>query len=224
MYGIYAELKVYLVEATAERSLSETFAGRIAKHLQQEVESLTTRDFLTKIQGVLQQAGMKRVIWVKKSDDTIYFVDQENKEDWNQVFESALNASHSEETEEWWILTTGGNEDFKLRQEVTFKEKHSLASPSMGLVIRALPVEWALQPGEAFGSWMQRLQQTLRDKDAVQAEETQVRPKIERYLQDYQQLLREAFATRDISQSLTINLSGINLESFRENYSVDQGS
>jgi|GEM_PF-6568552 len=224
MYGIYAELNVYLVEASDGKPLSETFAGRIAKHLQQEVESLTTRDFLTRIQGVLQQAGMKQVIWLKKNDATIYAFDQENKEDWSQVFESALSGSSSKETDEWWVLTTGANEDFKLRQEVTFKERHSLASPSMTLVIRALPEEWALQAREGFGSWMQRLQQTLRDKDAVEAEEIRIRPKIDRYLQDYQQLLKDTFSVRDFSQTLRINLSGIDTKSFSANYFVDQPS
>ncbi|HUK75402.1 MAG TPA: hypothetical protein VLU99_06375 [Nitrososphaerales archaeon] len=224
MYGIYAELNVYLVKASDGKPTSETFASRIARHIQREVESLTTRDFLTKIQGVLQQVGMKRVIMMSKNDFNIYSFAQENKEDWNQVFESALSGSSSEETDEWWILTTGGNESFKFRQEVTFTEKHTLASPSMKLVIRALPEEWALQSGEGFGQWMQRLQQTLRDKGAVEAEEIRVRPKIERYLQDYQQLLKDTFSPGDLSQTLRINLSGIDLKSFSANYSVDQPS
>jgi len=222
MYGILAELKIYLVEGLQAKEPSATFIGRIEKHIEREVESLTGRDFLTNIQRALQQAGMKRVIMMSKNDVNIYAYDQENKVDWSEAFETALKQSSAKGTDEWWVLVSGSNEEFKFRQDVTFKERHSLAAPSMTLVIRALPEEWALQSGEDFGSWMQRLQQTLRDKESVKAEEIRIRPKIEKYLQDYQQLLKGAFAVRDFSQSLRINLSGIDLKSFKENYSVDQ--
>jgi hypothetical protein len=82
----------------------------------------------------------------------------------------------------------------------------------------------ALQPGENFDSWIHRLQLALSDKDGLKEEEIRIRPRIEKYLQDYQQLLKGAFAVRDLSQSLRINLSGIDLESFGENYSIDQAS
>jgi hypothetical protein len=71
---------------------------------------------------------------------------------------------------------------------------------------------------------MQRLQAAMRDKEGVKRQETSVRPRVEKYLQDYQQLLRETFSVRDLSQSLRIDLSGIELEAFKENYPIDQGS
>jgi hypothetical protein len=218
-----AEFKVYLARESDAKEPPAGFVGKIAEHLEQEVESLTATDFLSKIQGVLQQAGMKRVIMTNRNDVATYAYDKENQKDWSEVFEAALKEeSLAKGTAEWWVLVSGWNEEFKFRQDVTFKERHSLAAPSMTLVIRALPVEWAMQPGEDFGSWMQRLRLTLSDKEGVKQEELRIQPKIEKYLQEYQQLLKAAFAVRDISQSLRINLSGILLESFRENYSTEQ--
>jgi hypothetical protein len=71
---------------------------------------------------------------------------------------------------------------------------------------------------------MLRLQQTLRDKERVQTEEIRIRPRIEKYLQEYQQLLKAVFSVKEFSQTLRINLSGIDLESFRENYFAEQAS
>jgi hypothetical protein len=224
MYGIFAELKVYLVEESGAKGPPTTFVGRIERHVEQEVESLTASDFLSRIQGVLQQAGMKRVIMMNKNDVTTYAYDQENQEDWGDAFKAALKEEGSSKgNDEWWIVVSGGNEEFKFRQAITFKEKHTLAAPSMALEIRALPAELALQSGENFDLWMQRLGLALRDKDGLKAEEIRIRPRIEKYLQDYQQLLKAAFAVREFSQSLTISLSGIDLKSFAENYYVEQG-
>jgi hypothetical protein len=225
MYGIFAELKVYLVEESDAKGPPATFVGRIERHLEREVEGLTTNDFLSKIQGVLQQAGMKRVIMMNKNDVVTYAYDQENPKDWAEVFSAALKEGGSSKgLDEWWVLVSGWNEEFKFRQDITFKEKHTFAAPSMTLEIRALPAELALQPGENFDSWIHRLQLALSDKDGLKEEEIRIRPRIEKYLQDYQQLLKGAFAVRDLSQSLRINLSGIDLESFGENYSIDQAS
>jgi hypothetical protein len=225
MYGIFAEIKVHLVEESDAKGLSTTFFGRIEEHLEREVERLAANDFLSKIQGVLQQAGMKRVITMNKNDFTTYAYNRQNQEDWGEVFNAALKEEGSSKgTDEWWIVVSGWTEEFKFRQDITFKAKHTLAAPSMTLVIRALPAEWALQSGENFDSWMQRLKLAVRDKDGLKAEEIRIRPRIEKYLQDYQQLLKGMFAVRDFEQSLRINLSGIDLESFRENYSIEQGS
>jgi hypothetical protein len=49
--------------------------------------------------------------------------------------------SSSEGTDEWWVLVTGSNQDFKFRQDITFREKHSLAAPSMTVAVRALPAD-----------------------------------------------------------------------------------
>jgi hypothetical protein len=140
MYGIFAELKVYLVEESDAKGPPATFVGRIERHLEREVEGLTTNDFLSKIQGVLQQAGMKRVIMMNKNDVVTYAYDQENPKDWAEVFSAALKEGGSSKgLDEWWVLVSGWNEEFKFRQDITFKEKHTFAAPSMTLEIRAFP-------------------------------------------------------------------------------------
>lgn len=223
MYGIFAELKVYLVEESDTKEPPATFVGRIERHIEREVESLTTKDFLMKIQGALKQARMNRVITMNKNDVNSYIADLDEQGYWDEPFEAALKEGNSSKgVDEWWILVSGWNEEFKFRQDVTFKEKHSLAAPSMTLVIRALPAEWAIKSGEDFGSWKQRLRLTLQDKKGVKAEENLMLPKIEKYLQDYQKLLKEVFAVRDFSQSLRINLSGTDLESVGLNHSPEQ--
>jgi hypothetical protein len=225
MYGIFAEIKVYLVKESDAKEPSTTLVGRIEKHLEQEVERLASSEFLSKIQGVLQQAGMKRVITINKNDVTTYSYDSKNREDWDEVFEAALkDESSSKGIDEWWIVVSGWTEEFRFRQTITFKAKHTLAAPSMTLEIRALPAEWALQSGENFDSWMERLKLAVGDKDGSKSEEIRVQPRIEKYLQDYQLLLKGVFAVRDLSQNLRINLSGIDMESFRENYDIEQCS
>ena len=72
MYGIYAELGVYLVEESGAKVPADTLVGRLEKHIEREVESLTAGEFLARIQGVAAQAGMKHVIGVEKDDVTIY--------------------------------------------------------------------------------------------------------------------------------------------------------
>ena len=94
----------------------------------------------------------------------------------------------------------------------------------MTLVVRALPAEWGKRPDEDFAAWMSRLRSVLANKQAVKDEENQVRPKIEKYLEDYKQLLRGAFAVRDFSKDLRINLSQIDPESFERNYSAEQST
>jgi hypothetical protein len=225
MYGVFAQLGIYLVEESDAKKHPNSIIGRVEKHIEREVESLKASDFLTIIREALPQAGMKRVIVVIKNDVNIYAFDQESQKDgWGDAFKAALKESSSKGTTELWVLMSGSNQEFKFRQDITFKEKHTLAAPSMTIVIRALPAEWALQSGEDFNSWMQRLQLTLRDKEGVREEEIRIKPRIEKYLQDYQQLLKGVFAVRDFSQTLRINLSGIDLESFGGNYSIDQAS
>jgi hypothetical protein len=224
MYGIRADLKVYLEEPDSETP-SATFAGRIEKHLEREVESITSADFLTEIQSPLQQADMKHVIMINRNDVTIYDSDEESEEDWEKAFETAMNEENSSKgTASWWVLVSGWNGEFKFRQDIEFQEKHVLSTPSMTVVIRALPAEWALQPGEAFATWMTRLQMKLGDKEAVEAEENLTRPKIEKYLQDYQELFKGTFPVREISQNLRIKLSDIDWKSFGPNYSTEQAS
>jgi hypothetical protein len=224
MYGIFAELKVYLVEESGTKEPADAFVGRVEKHIERGVESLAASDFLTKVRGVFGQAGMKHVIMMDKNDITIFDSDEESQEDWGQGFNAALDAESSSGGKgDWWILVSGWNEEFKFRQDVTFKHKHTLATPSIAFVIRALPAEWGRGSGEDFDAWLSRLQSTLGNKQSVKEEEIRVRPKIEKYLEDYKQLLKGAFAVRDFSQSLNINLSGIDLESFKANYSAEQG-
>jgi hypothetical protein len=225
MYGIYAELGVYLVEESGAKVPADTLVGRLEKHIEREVESLTAGEFLARIQGVAAQAGMKHVIGIEKDDVTIYASDQESEEDWDEGFKVALDAeSASGGTDSWWVLMSGWNEEFKFRQDITFRKKHTLASPSMTLVIRALPAEWGKQPDEDFATWMSRLRSVLANKQGVKDEENQVHPKIEKYLEDYKQLLRGAFAVRDFSKNLRINLSEIELESFKWDYSAEQST
>jgi hypothetical protein len=225
MFGIYAELKVYLVEESDVKEPGTSFAGRIENHIEREVESLSASEFLTKIPRVLEQAGMKHVIEVDENDIVVYSSDQASQQDWDEAFKTALNLeSSSKGTNGWWILVSGWNNEFKFRQDVTFKQKHTFAAPSMTLVIRALPAEWARQPEEAFDAWMSRLRTTLHDKGSVKEEENRVRPKFEKYLGDHQQLIKDAFAVRDLSQSLLINFSEIDVESFIKNYSAEQPS
>jgi len=225
MYGIIANLKVYFVDDSEENRVSTTVVGRIEKHFEQKMESLTTKDFLTNIQRVLQQAGMRRVIRMNRNDRYVYNPDQPREVDWSNAFEVAQKeGASSKGRDEWWILVSGWNQQFKFRQDVMFKEKHALSVPPMVIEIRALPAAWAQLPGEDFGVWMQRLELALRDKEGVKTEEVRLRPQIEKYLQDYEKLLKDSFPTRDFSQSLTINLSGIDLKSFGENYSTEQTS
>ena len=168
---------------------------------------------------------MKHVIEVEKDDVTIYASDQESEENWDAGFRAALDAETSSGgTDSWWILMSGWNEEFKFRQDVTFRKKHTLANPSMTLVIRALPAEWGKRPDENVAAWMSRLKSTLENKQGVKDEETQIHPKIEKYLEEYKQPLRGAFAVRDFSKSLRINLSGIELASFKWNYSAEQST
>jgi hypothetical protein len=224
MYGIFAKFDVYLTGPPRQKGHSSAIS-RLENRFSQVVEPLTYPEFITGIRAVLQTAGMKHVLTMSRGDTTMHIAGNEEHDDWDKSFEAALTGAINEsERNELWILVSGWNDDFKFRQEVTFKEKHNLASPSISLVIRALPEEWAFQPGEALSSWMQRLRQTLHDKGAVEAEETRVRPKIERYLSDYQQLLKGAFSIRDLKQTLRINLSGIDLISLGQNYSLDYPS
>src|ERR1700733_2284098 len=103
MYGIYAELKVYLENQSAKTSTA-TLAGRIEKHLEREVESITSSDFLTKIQGPLRQAGMKHVIMIERNDVTIYDSDKGDEENWDRAFGIAMNeGSSSKGADTWWF-------------------------------------------------------------------------------------------------------------------------
>jgi hypothetical protein len=225
MYGIYVELGVYLVEGSEVKVPAASLVGRLERHIEREVESLTAGEFLTQIKGVAAQAGMKHVIGVEKDDVTIYSSDQESEEDWDEGFKAALDIQNSSEgTNSWWILMSGWNEEFKFRQDITFRKKHTLAAPSMTLVIRGLPAEWGKRPDEDFVAWMSRLRSTLANKQGVKDEENQIHPKMEKYIEDYKQLLKGVFAVRDFSKNLRINLSEIELESFKWDYSAEQST
>jgi hypothetical protein len=225
MYGIYAELGVYLVEESGVKVPGDTLVGRLEKHIEREVETLTAGEFLTRIQGVAAQAGMKHVIAVEKDDVTIYASDQESEENWDAGFRAAIDAEGaSGGTDSWWVLMSGWNGDLKFRQDITFRRKHTLASPSMTLVIRALPAVWGMQPDEDFAAWMSRLRSALANKQEVKDEEGRSYARMEKYLEDYEQLLRGAFAVRDFSKDMRINLSQIDPESFERNYSAEQST
>ncbi len=225
MYGITAELKVHLASIDSVKDRSDSLVARIEKHIQREVEGITASDFLTRIQWVLQRAGLKRVLMVNKNDVNVFVADEKRMSNWEEAFEAAMNEkTRSKGADECWVLVSGSSGDFKFRQDVTFKEKHALAAPPISIVIRAFPAEWGLQPGEGSDGWMNRLKAILSDKDGVKAEEVRVKPKMEKYLLDYQQLLKGSFPVQDISQALSINLSGINVESFKEFYSKEHGS
>jgi len=222
MYGIYSKLRVTIDGQSSAKSSDRTLAGRIESHLERTVEHLSSEDFLKKIKEVLQAMGMRGVLAINRNDVFIFNHDDGESVDWDEAFEVATNAATSVKgADSWWILVSGSNGDFKFRQDVTFKRKHSLASPSMEIVIRALPAEWAPQPTESSNTWKSRLGQTLHDKKAVKSEETLVRPRIESYLQRYQQLLVTTFGGA-VSQEVRIELSKIDLGSFQENYSTEQ--
>jgi hypothetical protein len=82
MYGIFAEIKVYLGDGSSSIP-SSTFASRIERHIEREVESLNARDFLTKIQEALPKAGMKRVLTISKNDVNTYFFDWQGQDEWD---------------------------------------------------------------------------------------------------------------------------------------------
>jgi len=112
MYGIYAELGVYLVEESGAKVSSDSLVGRLEKHIEREVESLTAGEFLTRIQGVAAQAEMKHVIAVEKDDVTIFASDQESEENWDAGFRAAMDAERvSGGTDSWWVLMSGWNGD-----------------------------------------------------------------------------------------------------------------
>jgi hypothetical protein len=225
MYGIISELKVTLEGQSGPKPSAATLASRIESHLKGAVENLSSHDFLKKIEGALQGAGMRKVLSVKINDVAVFSYDgQKGGEAWDGAFEVASKAAAaSKGTDEWWILVTGSDGDFKFRQDVTFKQKHSFASPSMQIVIRALPAEWAPKPVEGSGAWASRLRQILRDKEAVKAVEAQAQPRIDAYLQEYQRILKSAFTISDFSRELRIDLSKTDVESFRGNYENEQG-
>lgn len=214
MYGIFATLKGY----SAPNRMSQTVVRRFEKSFERKVEKTRSRDFLARIQGILQRQGMKRVIMINRNDRYIYGPDQSREEDWSRAFEIAANeATDSEGTEEWWIRTLGNDQQFKFRQSVAFREKHLRASPMIVIEIEALPVDWARGSQEDFNTWMNRLEQALAHKEGVKAKEAQLRPAIDSYLNDYQRLLKDSFPIEDVSKSLKIDLSGIELQSFYEN-------
>ena len=222
MYGIVAELKVYLVEPSAKET-SPTLVGRIERHVERVVEGVTSADFLKKIQRALWRAGMRRALILKKDDYDIYVYDEETQDNWDRAFGIAFAGSGSSKgTDGWWILVSGWNDDFRFREDVTFAEKHTLAAPSMKIVIRALPAEWAPRSGEGMESTASRLRRMLQDRDGVNAEELRVRPKIEGYIQDYKRFLQEEFAVKEFSESLRVNLSAIDPAAFGENYYIEQ--
>src|SRR5438552_948543 len=89
MYGIVAELKVFFARESDAKEPSVTLIGRIERHVEREVESLTVGDFLKRIQGTLRKMGMKRVIMMNKSDVNIYYCGQNNLGNWDEAFEAA---------------------------------------------------------------------------------------------------------------------------------------
>ena len=94
----------------------------------------------------------------------------------------------------------------------------------MTLVIRALPAVWGKQPDEDYAAWMSRLRSSLANKQGVKDEEGRSYARIEKYLEDYERLLRGAFAVRDFSKDLRVDLSQIDPESFERNYSAEQSA
>jgi hypothetical protein len=208
MYGIYAELKVYLAEESDLSSPQASLLGRIESHIEQEVETLASSDFLSKIKGVFEWVRMKHVIQMTQNDVIVYSSGQASQEDWEDAFMVALNLQNaSKGTDAWWIIVSGSNEEFYFRQDVMFKQKHALATPSIAFVIRALPAYW-----------MERIKYPMKIEDDLN------RPKIEKYLDDYQQVIKDTFVVRDLSRSLRIDLSKVDQESIRENWSSEQTS
>jgi hypothetical protein len=224
MYGIFAKLSVYFAPL-GENKESFTLVDRIKGELQEKVEPFTAREFLMRIQKIVHQVGARRVIVLNRDDFSIYSPDQPREADWESAFQIALKESESSKgSEEWWILVSGSNDQFKFKQGATLKEKHSLSTPSIAIEIRALPADLAKLPGEDFETWMKRLSSALHDKDGIVATEGRSRAAMEKYLLDYEGLLKEEFPAAKFSQSLNIDLSGINLESFRENYFFEHES
>lgn len=221
MYGIYAELQLHLT--TESQTKGTGLVGRIEGHVEHQTEAISAENFLVTIKDVLQKAGMKHVIGLEKNDVTVFDSDEESEQDWDEAFDAAMGSEKSSGGNEWWILVSGRNEDFEFRQDVEFKRKHALSEPPIRLVIRALPVEWGKKASEDTATWIARLRFVKENKNGLKEQEAAALPKIAKYIEGYRLLLGEAFPVRDISQSVSINLAGVDLEALSSDYSTEQG-
>lgn len=226
MYGIFAEFKVYLAELPRQKGRHRPMISRLENRFSRVIEPTSFADFISKIRTVLQSAGMKRVLTISR--DGLIIRSASNEEGgsyWDETFDAALSdAANQGERGDWWILVSGESQDFKLRTDVSIKRRHALSSPPIRVVIRALPVGWAPVPGEGAESWILGLRRRLRDKPGLKAEEEQIRPLFESYVDEFERLLRQSFNVADLSEYRRVNLFEVDLKSLSENYRIEHAA
>ena len=103
----------------------------------------------------------------------------------------------------------GFNNQFEFQQHIILKLKHSPNDPSIMVTLLGFPIEWTQKIDE--GSWERsaRVNSVLDDRAAVRSKELEVKVRMEDFLQEYQELLKHLFVTKDIKQELKIDFTRI---------------
>lgn len=214
-YGIRAELLVYFTPPVSLMHLEPGITGRLRQHFETEVEMLTTRNFVMKIDYLLRLVGITHITAIEVDDYYLFWSDVEVKENLKEAFEAAMSAPQtSDNAAEIYLVSNGVTKDFKLEQDVTFRPKHPRNHPPISILIRAVPIEWIPLEGEDLHLWSERLNATMKDRSVVARTEEESRSKMLRYLDDYRQRLNSTFPVTKFSQELMIDLAAVSVKDF----------
>lgn len=209
-FGIKATLEVHLVGGFEEHDARGGVMGWVEGHIERKTESLGTLVFLQNAEDFLRQAGMSHVSVVKIGDYEVYLSsDRTLGDNWTEAFAASRNSDRAKkQTNSVWILVHGKSAGFEFEQDVTFNPVHPLSQAAVRMEVLAVPVEWG------NGVWDGGIRRILQDKRAVALEESKLRPEIEKYLQNYQVLLRSSLLIENISSNLRVNLSDVDPGAF----------
>ena len=222
-YGIRVELQAYFSPPAALMQLESQRTGRLKADLGSQLEEITARDFVAKIDEPLKQAGMTHVTTFEIDDYYVLWSEVETKENLDDAIRTALASTQiAKDTAEVYIVSNGTTKDFKFEQDVTFRPKHPFDHPPISILVRAVPAEWIPLAGEDLQPWSERLSTILKDKEGVARLEVTSRTKMQQFIEDYKRELAGVFPIARFAQELMIDLSAVSVKDFKKEARIER--